>query len=98
MVMVQNIVLLAAALALSLPAFADKPSKSTQTIAKPHASKSASTGASKTLENGATANSGVIGDVYMMTVKNAKANNSDQRKAAQAHRAARAAATRSQEI
>jgi len=97
--MLNKVTLLATVLALSLPALADKPSKPTQTIAKPPASKSvpksapksgsknASIGSSKSLTNfGSTPNSGLIGSVDMTMVKNAKSNKADQKKEAQAAR------------
>ncbi len=93
--MLSKVTLLAAALALCLPALADEPSKPTQTIAKPPASKgaqkngskNASNSSSKSLTNfGGTPNSGVIDSVEMTMVKNAKNNNADQKKQAQAAR------------
>jgi len=86
----------ALALALSLPAFADKPSKSTQNIAKPRPSKGASTGTSLTsaskglgnfrgtVNSGGTANGSMIGAVEMAMLKQAKSNNADAKKEAQA--------------
>ena len=93
--MLSKVTLLAAALALSLPAFAEKPPKLTQTIAKPPASKSAPKSGSKNASNsssnslahfGGTPNGGVIGSVEMTMVKNAKNNNANQKKQAQAAR------------
>jgi len=93
--MLSKVTLLAAALALSLPAFAEKPPKLTQTIAKPPASKSAPKSGSKNASNrssktlttfGGTPNSGVIGSVEMTMVKSAKASNADQKKEAQVAR------------
>jgi hypothetical protein len=85
--MLSKVALLAAALALSLPVFADKPLQPTQTIAKPPASKTASTIASKSAPTsvaGTEQNSGIIGEVSLMMWKNGKNNNADQKKEAQA--------------
>jgi len=93
--MLSKVALLAAAKAISSPVLADNPSKPTPTIAKASASKSLPNKPSKTLTRfGGTANSGtigtanggVIGALQMATLKNAKANNADQRKEAQAAR------------
>jgi len=89
--MLSKVTLLAAALALSLPAFAEKPPKLTQTIAKPPASKSGSKNgsnrSSKTLTTfGGTPNGAVIGSVEMTMVKSSKASNADQKKEAQVAR------------
>jgi hypothetical protein len=90
--MLSKIALLAAALALSLPVYADKPSTPTQTIAKPPASKSAPKRASKssgtTVQNfSVNQGSGVIkSGLYMSMWKNGKNNNADQKKQAQAAR------------
>jgi hypothetical protein len=83
--MSSKVALLAVALVLSAPVFADKPPKSTQTITKAPASKNASNKTPKTSPNlGGTANSGVINETMTMMQKDAKANNASQRKEAQA--------------
>jgi hypothetical protein len=81
--MPSKVVLLAAALVLSLPVFADEPLKPTHKIAKP----AAPNGASNTSGvSGGTANGDLIGGVTMAMQKDAKENQADQRKAAQAPR------------
>jgi hypothetical protein len=91
--MSSKVAVLAAALALSSPVFADKPSKSTQTVAKAPASKTVpnrtpqtSTNLGGTAHSGTAANGGIIAGVQMMMLKDAKNNNADQKKEAQAAR------------
>jgi len=83
--MSSKVALIAAAIALSSPVFADNPPKPTPAIAKASASKSPPNKSSKTLTNlGGTANSGIISALQMPMLKNAKDNNADARKEAQA--------------
>lgn len=91
--MLSKVTLLATALALCLPAFADKPSKPNQTIAKPPASKNAPKGGSKNAPSrssttlapsGYTPNGDLIAGATMSMWKGAKTNSADQKKQAQA--------------
>jgi hypothetical protein len=86
-----KVALLAAALALASPGFANKPSKPRQATTTVPAPKSVATTTSKTsnLGGGAiggTANSGIIGEVTMEMQKDAQENQAAARKEAQGAR------------
>ncbi len=89
--MLSKAALLAVALALSLPVYADKPATPTQTVAKQPASKSAPKSSSKssgkslqTFSGSMNGDGTTAGAVSMSMWKNAKNNNADQKKQAQA--------------
>jgi hypothetical protein len=93
--MLSKAALLAAALALSLPVYADNPSTPTQTIAKQPAFKSSSKSAPKSSSkssgksiptfSGTMNGDGMMVDAVSMAMwKNGKNNNADQKKEAQA--------------